>query len=467
MFKVIAIALAGAFAMGMAACNGGEEGGNGTIGADPVSLTFTASGDVQTVTVTSSSDWSVTEADEWIDAVKSADNTLTVTVGTTDAAREGKITIANVDGKEAAIGVKQNAPGTSGGDISVDPPALTFTAEGGIQSLTVTSDTDWGYVSDQWIDAVRNGLTLDVTVEASDVPRNGKITITNADGKEAIVNVTQDGPVGGGDISVDPTVLVFTAEGDTQTVTVTSGSDWSITGADQWIDAAKTDETTVTIIVGATDTAREGKVTIKNEGGKEAVLTVKQDDDLTIDDMVGTWHITEKYLHYDDVSRPRIKINNHALVMTKESDTRLKIQGFAGYWAAEGSNFEGSVIAYAEFDTFSNTFTLLSQNLMPTWGGANFSTHLSGIAEHGNWEMSRDIDVSAVVDENFSFMLYSLEAPSLEGIEGETDYIAYHVSEYYQPDGGTYIGLRQVAFDSQWVRHSDSVEFPPEWWWKD
>jgi hypothetical protein len=433
--------------VGFVACgNGGSE--EGTLTVAPLSLSFDAAGDVETVTITGTG-WTATSAEEWIGIVE-IDGGISVTVGPTDEKREGKITVSN-DADSKTVTVTQAGKGI----LTVAPLALSFEAAGGVETVNITGEGWTATSAEEWIGIVEIDGGISVTAGSTDKDRSGEITVANeADSKT--VTVTQKAPAY---INIDPESLSFMAGGGSRQITVDANTEWTPKTGDSWITASKVGETKLQVTVDATTEKRSGRVVIESELD-DVVIEIGQSDieSIGIDAMVGTWHVTEKYF-YLDYSRPQFRVNNHALVMTKESNTRLKIEGFAGYWA--GPEEAGGVVVYAHYDSSSNTFTLLADNLSPSWTA--FNTFMSGVREDGDYSLSKDINVSAVVDKSFSFMLYSMEGPSLEG-NGGTDYIAYHISASL---GNSYVELHQLTFNSVWKKSSDSTVFPPEWWWQD
>lgn len=212
-FNIVAAVLAGSIlAISMTACDGGNKGNGGNGGdsyitVDPTSVSFAAEGGTETVDVTSSSEWNIAEADQWIETEKTL-NTITVTVGSTEAERKGTIKLTNADGREALVVVDQEALVVN--DITVDPDTITFDKDGSTQTVKVTSNVDWDITeADSWIDAVKEGSSLSVTVRATDVWREGTITLVNADKQEATVNVIQTTP----GITVDDMVGIWTVTG--------------------------------------------------------------------------------------------------------------------------------------------------------------------------------------------------------------------------------------------------------------
>ena len=346
----------------------------------------------------------------------------------------------------------------AGSKPSVDPDTVSFPAEGGTHMITVTSDSDWTATpGENWISGRVSGNTFEVTVGAATDERSGTVTVSNASGS-TVVTVTQEASATPGvSISVNPDSVTFPSEGDSQTVIVTSASDWTVS-ADEWITATPSESRkSLVISVGASRLERTGTITLSN-GTNEATITVTQHGtSFVIGDLVGTWMVTEqRVLRDQSTGQWQYLDNDHALVMTKEGDTKLKITGFAGL-SAQPTNL-GTQIAYAEFDRSTGMFTLLAGELTPTWV-EGFLTYFSGMSEASqDFKDCTGINISAFVEEDLSFRLWSYEQKGAAG--GDSHWIAYHISGG-DPSTGAWRGLIWYAINSDWKKISDSTDFPP------
>ena len=82
----------------------------------------------------------------------------------------------------------------SGGNISVNPGTVNFTAAGGSEYVTVTGN-DWTVTSNNpgWITAVKEGNSVKVTVGAATAARTGSVTVASSTDSK-VVNVVQAAP---------------------------------------------------------------------------------------------------------------------------------------------------------------------------------------------------------------------------------------------------------------------------------
>ena len=171
---------------------------------DPASLTFAASGDglTKTVTVATQGTGITTEttADcaEWL-AAAAEGNRITVTAAINyGGERSGRITVRNTEGASAPLEVTQKAAGDDG--IALEPRKLTFGPEGGSKNCAIvtegtglTAETDAG--STAWLAASAEGALLTVSVAPWDGSglRSGTVTVRNAEGGEAVLAIEQSG----------------------------------------------------------------------------------------------------------------------------------------------------------------------------------------------------------------------------------------------------------------------------------
>ena len=133
--------------------------------------------------------------------------------------------------------------------ISISPAELTFGAEGGEQSVTVTAkygdddaqwelygESDWCEVSTTYGD---NGTKVSFTADAysnTEEARTATYTFVCGD-KEAELKIEQEAKFYS--ISVEPTELTYIAAGEEKEVTVTSSDDWEFSSEEHWISTSQ------------------------------------------------------------------------------------------------------------------------------------------------------------------------------------------------------------------------------------
>lgn len=286
-----------------------------SITLDPATLRFAASGSElkKTSTVTTKGNGLLAETEgilNWYEAYIE-DNTTVVTVivqpNTTDSQRSGKVTVTNAQGKSATLTIVQDAPR---GDypVTLDPAQLTFAAAGTELTKTVSVTTSGtgatAQVGDsyrEWLDAALEGSTLTVTVTANPgAERKGTITVSNAEGGSAVLNITQKSASDYG-ITLDPASLNFSSDGSGLTqkaVITTNGTGLSADVDDedtQWLSASIEGNTLwVTVTPYSGYGTRTGSVSVHNAEGEDADLQVTQSG-LPVPDITGTWNWSSLY----------------------------------------------------------------------------------------------------------------------------------------------------------------------------
>ena len=171
--------------------------------------------------------------------------------------------------------------------ISIDPTELAFNSGSGSDTVNVTCTSEWSLTGEaEWCKASVNQGNGDAAVIFTVEPntdstsaRNATFTFLCGD-KEAVLTVTQEKM----DyyISIDTTELQFSAAGGEDTVIVTCISEWELTGDADWCKASAyqgTGDTSVIFIAEPNaDTSGRSATFTFTSGGKEAVLTVTQDE---------------------------------------------------------------------------------------------------------------------------------------------------------------------------------------------
>ena len=170
-----------------------------SISVEPTELTFIAAGEEKPVTVTSSDAWTFSSDESWISASeKNGENGAVVNIvveENEDTEVRTGTAIFRCGDKRAEVQITQEPKEFS---ISIEPAEIEFEAEGGEQTITVTSSDSWRLTTDSdWITTSaksgENGSTVNVIVgyTISDEIRTGTITFTCGD-KTAEVTVAQN-----------------------------------------------------------------------------------------------------------------------------------------------------------------------------------------------------------------------------------------------------------------------------------
>jgi hypothetical protein len=259
-----------------------------TLTVSTATLDFTASGETQSVTVTSNVNWTTGKDAEWITVTPelgSNDGTISVAAvaNTTTSERTGTVTVSG-GGITHIIAVTQAADAAT---LTVSTATLDFTAFGEPQSVTVTSNVSWTTGKDvEWItvtpESGSNDGAISVAAAANTTTseRTGTVTVSGG-GITHIIAVMQaaDEP-STNTLTVSPATLDFTAFGEPQSITVTSNVSW-IAGRDAaWItvtpeSGSNDGAISVAAEANTTTSERTGTVTITG-GGITRTVAVTQ-----------------------------------------------------------------------------------------------------------------------------------------------------------------------------------------------
>jgi len=165
--------------------------------------------------------------------------------------------------------------------LNANPTTVGFTAVGGTQTLTITSNTTWSIMNNAsfWlkcnnttgkVEGEGNAtITLTATENTTVNENKGELVISGA-GKIISVQVSQAGVVPA--LSVDQTNVLFVANGESKTIKITSNTSWTIeSNVSQWLTCDKTSgsgDATIMLTAAKNNSsiAREGKLTISGSG---------------------------------------------------------------------------------------------------------------------------------------------------------------------------------------------------------
>lgn len=316
-----------------------------SITLDPASLRFAASGGELTKTSTITTKGNGLEAwvegeDPWYEAyIENNIVTVIVQPNGTASERHGTVTVTNAQGKEATLTIVQAAR-PDGAGITLDPTSLLFEADGDPLTKIVTVTTEGTGTtaqvdenSRQWLTAVLDGSTLNVTVTANTMAqREGTVTVSNKEGGSAILSVTQTS-ASDYSITLDPTFLSFDAEGTQLTKTSTAITNGTALKAEvdgnaaEWLSASVEGKTvTVTVIPQTGYEKRFGSIFVTNAEEEGATLTVTQSG-LPAPDITGTWSWSSQCTT-DDAWNNAVELSGTATI-TRDGDGYI-VTGIAG-----------------------------------------------------------------------------------------------------------------------------------------
>ena len=216
-----------------------------SISIEPKELKFGAEGGEQEITVTSSDEWEVKGESDWCEISLTSGNNgdkVTFFADPYENTAEERTTIFTFycGDKDVDLIVTQEAKEYS---ISIEPTEIEFEAEGGEQTITITSSDEWEFSSDKyWISASEdngeNGAIIDILVGENEEtePRTG-VAMFRCGDKRAEVKITQKAKEYS--ISIEPTEIEFEAAGGEQTITVTSSDSWEFSSDEYWIQSSE------------------------------------------------------------------------------------------------------------------------------------------------------------------------------------------------------------------------------------
>ena len=190
-----------------------------------------------------------------------------------------KIEIQNSDKKIRSIlkGTKTPQRYT----LSVTPSSLSFNASGGTRTITVNSNTKWeiSVNTASWGHLTRTGNTLTLRVDAntSSSSRTDYFKIKAGD-KEERIDISQEVEVVSYTLSVSQSSFSFGASGGTQTITVNSNTDWSISvPTASWGHLTRSGNTLTLRVDANTSTSSRTDYFIIKAGDKEKKISISQD----------------------------------------------------------------------------------------------------------------------------------------------------------------------------------------------
>ncbi|TAF70378.1 MAG: T9SS C-terminal target domain-containing protein [Flavobacterium sp.] len=219
--------------------------------ANPTSLTFPSMSSSQTISVTSNLNWSVSGMPAWLSAsVSSGTNNGTVNFTTQTNTATG-IRIANITIQSFSPSIIQNLTITQTG-ISINATAsatsLFFSNSGNSQVVSITSNSNWSITGlPSWLSiqpiSVGSGnatITLTAALNTSINSFTGLLSLITSNSNNSIL-VSQSGSAPS--LVLNTNSLNYASISMSQTITITSNLDWTITGIPNWLTVNATSGT--------------------------------------------------------------------------------------------------------------------------------------------------------------------------------------------------------------------------------
>ena len=242
--------------------------------ASAESLSFTSPAGSLSFTISSNTSWSIKSDKDWcMVSSSSGSNNATLTVNVTEntstSSRSATITISSTDAGSVKINVTQAAANS---DLQLNKNNLSFTATGGSDSFTITSNVNWTITSDQtWCtvstsSGSKNGtITVNVSENNSIDSRSASITVKAGDQSQSIT-VTQAGA--SPTLQLNKSSMAFESSNGENTFTISSNTSWSITSDKTWCtlsSSSGSNDATVTVYVSENTSTSSRSATITVE----------------------------------------------------------------------------------------------------------------------------------------------------------------------------------------------------------
>ena len=286
-----------------ASCEKPVDGPNGSLTVNPTEVSLNADGKstannkTVSVSVNSTSDYSIVSHDEWIVAKKLNATRLTIEAEKNNNAdaRTGSVVLKNAENVEATIAVSQLGFAANlvlDADYEANP--IVIAAEGNEETpktITVNSNVDWAATTEaDWLTIETTETSIVLTAEYSPV-FEARETVVNVTPTEAgfanlakKIVVKQEAQVYSieveGEGIVDGAVTVMATEAEL-TVSVAANADWTISAGDaEWVDfgsgefTANDDEAIIIFEDNATTANRTATLTFTcGEASQSIVVT--------------------------------------------------------------------------------------------------------------------------------------------------------------------------------------------------
>ena len=209
----------------------------------PSAVTFEKDGGEAEITISCDEEWSVTAADSWISLSMPSGMgdgvvALTAEPNLINEARHTNVTVVSRYLSQRVVVTQE--PGTDTPIVTVSPDTLYVSSSGGLNHLSITSNTDWTLVSpDEWISFLTSSGTgdaeLDFIVDLNETneTRTGVVNIVHNLSVMGRVVVVQEGRPN--IFATDIVEINAGPEGGEYMVSITANQAWNIQTTANWL----------------------------------------------------------------------------------------------------------------------------------------------------------------------------------------------------------------------------------------
>ena len=263
--------------------SGGSGGQDKTpsLRVSPTTVTLSDQGEA-TAYVTASADlsWTLADVPSWLSVSPKSGTgnaTLTLTASAENPSTEPRSATITVTSSSLNAQFTVTQPGVQ---LSVGSTSVNFTAAGGTQSLTITSNTSWRITEKpEWISCETNGkgstsLMLTASPNTLTNDRSAQLIIETVNGAAKVtieVKQAADDEL----LEVDEKNVNFTASGDKIDLKVTSNVSWNVSCTAEWImlnPKSGNGNGTFTITCAANTLYQKRSATLTLRGEKKEIL---------------------------------------------------------------------------------------------------------------------------------------------------------------------------------------------------
>lgn len=213
-----------------------------TIEVNPTAIQMGGEGGSQTVSVTCTDIWTAQTESDWItlDAASGdGDANIAVTIAANEgfATRSGNV-VFNTSGRSSAyLSIVQDALGVA--TIELQPDTIFISPEGGVGTITLTSNIPWTLTSESWVNLLQTSGTGDAQIGLY-VDKNPK-----SEDRAAYVNAKSNNqlldqivvfqPARIPYLETDVTQVSASAEGGVYTINISSNQAWMVNKGAAWL----------------------------------------------------------------------------------------------------------------------------------------------------------------------------------------------------------------------------------------
>ncbi len=340
-------------------------------------LHYDAAGGVQTITIDSSTDWSITDIPSWLHLSKTSSSAGSYeiefqAVANTSYSSRSKLLRYSDANENISITVSQS--GVSPTELT--PTSLIYESTGGEKIINFTTNTEWEFQNlPSWISlSAQSGSAgtyeIIVTASVNTLYDKRNATLVYKDMNESInIDITQKSSV---KTDISPASFSFAASGGQKYLKIETMNAWEITSVPDWIQLSQSagiagnySNIVVTVLPNTMYLQREATLLYSDKNNSEEIIVIQSGvEETTLSPLILDFSCTKE--------SKELSLFSGTSWRMEEIPSWLKLTAYADdYWGYNPTLTSGEAGSYTIYATAEENLSYESRNVVLKYSDLN------------------------------------------------------------------------------------------------